>query len=234
MTIEGHYSAKYDVELAELSDHTLTMARLVEQQLKSAMNALTYGDTIRAMQVEEREQTVNDLEVEIDAMSTELIARRQPIAGDLRFVLMIIKMVNDLERMGDEINRIAIMAKRITEKEGEAPSYFDIEEIGIRVLNMFDKALIAFEQTDDVGALAVMKTDRKVDKKYEKTLKRITTWMMESPMNVPEAVDILWALRSLERVGDRICNLCEHVIFFVKAEDIRHMDIDSIYEQLEY
>lgn len=234
MTIEGHYSAKYDVELAELSVHTLTMARLVEQQLKTAMNALTYGDTIRAMQVEEREQTVNDLEVEIDAMSTELIARRQPIAGDLRFVLMIIKMVNDLERMGDEINRIAIMAKRITEKEGEAPSYFDIEEIGIRVLNMFDKALIAFEQTDDVGALAVMKSDRKVDKKYEKTLKRITTWMMESPNNVPEAVDILWALRSLERVGDRICNLCEHVIFFVKAEDIRHMDIDLIYEQLEY
>ena len=114
--IDGHYSAKYDVELAELGELTLMMGRLVEKQLRNAINALVRGDRMLARQVSDDERLLNQLEVEIDSKSTELLARRQPIARDLRFVLMIIKTVNDLERMGDEVNRVALMGSRVVEQ----------------------------------------------------------------------------------------------------------------------
>ena len=179
--IEGHYSTKYDVLLTQLSDEALMMGRLVEKQLRFAINALVYGDRLLAQQVEKTEDQVNRMEVEIDAKCIRLLATRQPKASDLRFVLMVIKTVNDLERMGDEVK-----------------------------------------------SLELIRQDKKVDKKFTTTLKRIRKWMMTAPDTVPDAVDILWAIRSLERVGDRSCNICEHVIFFVKGEDIRHLNIDDI------
>ena len=226
--IDGHYSAKYDVELAELGELTLMMGRLVEKQLRNAINALVRGDRMLARQVSEDEHLVNQLEVEIDSKSTELLARRQPIARDLRFVLMIIKTVNDLERMGDEVNRVALMGSRVVERPSAPPNYDDIEDIGLRVLKLLQETLKAFEHTDDTQAFALISKDKKVDKKFRNTLKRVKKWMMEESDSVPDAIDILWAIRSLERVADRTCNICEHVIFCVKGEDIRHLDIDQL------
>ncbi len=225
--IEGHYSAKYDVELSELAFQTNQMGRLAERQVKNAVNALIYGDEMRAQKVFEDEVTVNNMEVEIDRNSTELLARRQPTAGDLRFVLMVIKTVNDLERIGDEANRVALMASRIGQIE-RMETTEDIEVIGSRVCVLLHESLNALEDVDDSTAFELIRKDKKVNKKYKSTLKRLKAWMMEDADVIPDAVDILWAIRSLERIGDRACNICEHLIYFVRGADIRHLDIDSL------
>ncbi len=226
--IEGHYSTKYDVELAELGNQTLEMGRLIESQLKHATNALVRGDRMLAQLVADNEVLVNRLEVQIDKNSTEILARRQPTAGDLRFVLMVIKTVNDLERMGDEISRVALMGSRAAQNAENIPVFEDLEVLCNRVLKLLNRTLKAFEKTDDSASLALIRTDKKVDKKFRNTLKEIINWMMADPDSVPDAVDVLWAIRSLERVADRTCNIGEHIIYFVKGEDIRHLDIDEI------
>ena len=225
--IEGHYSTKYDVELSELAFQTNQMGRLAERQVKNAVNALIYGDEMRAQKVFEDEATVNNMEVEIDRNSTEILARRQPTAGDLRFVLMVIKTVNDLERIGDEANRVALMASRIGQIE-RAETTEDIEVIGSRVCVLLHESLNALEDVDDATAFELIRKDKKVNKKYKSTLKRLKAWMMEDADVIPDAVDILWAIRSLERIGDRACNICEHLIYFVRGADIRHLDIDRL------
>ncbi len=226
--LEGHYSTKYDVELAELGSQTLEMGRLIQSQLKHAANALVRGDRMLAQLVADNEILVNRLEVEIDKKSTELLARRQPAASDLRFIVMIVKTVNDFERMGDEITRVALMGSRAIHVSDSIPVYEELEVICNRVVSLLNQTLEAFEKTDDTASLAIIRTDKKVDKKFRNTLKNIIKWMMADPESVPVAVDILWAIRSLERVADRTCNICEHIIYFVKAEDIRHLDIDEI------
>ncbi len=225
--IEGHYSTKYDVELSELAFQTNQMGRLAERQVKNAVNALIYGDEMRAQKVFEDEATVNNMEVEIDRNSTEILARRQPTAGDLRFVLMVIKTVNDLERIGDEANRVALMASRIGQIE-RVETTEDIEVIGSRVCVLLHESLNALEDVDDATAFELIRKDKRVNKKYKSTLKRLKAWMMEDADVIPDAVDILWAIRSLERIGDRACNICEHLIYFVRGADIRHLDIDRL------
>lgn len=226
--IAGHYSAKFDVELSVLSERTLYMGRLIEKQLRHAIRSLVNGDQLLARQVSEVEETINNLEVEIDGECVQILARRQPIASDLRFIIMITKTVNDLERIGDEIHRVSQMGSRVLSSRTDSSNYDDIENFGMQVHKMLVETLDVFEHTDDARALALIRKDKKVDKKFRTTLKRIKKWMMEQSDSVPDAIEILWAIRSLERVGDRICNICEHVIFYVKGEDIRHLDIDDL------
>jgi len=225
--IEGHYSTKYDVELLELGEQTLEMGRLVEKQLKNALSSLIDGDLMLAKQVSDKEDLVNRMEVAIDKRSTEILAMRQPTAGDLRFVLMVIKTVNDLERIGDEVCRVAHMASRV-ESRGATETYEDIAEIGIRVEKLLREALNALEHTDDIAALDLIQGDKKVDKKFKNVFKRLRKWMMQESDSIPDAIDVLWAMRSLERVGERSCNICEHVVYYVRGEDVRHLDIDQL------
>ena len=229
--ISGHYSAKYDVELLRLSENTLEMGHLIEKQLRRAIQSLIHGDQLLAREVTETETIINNLEVEIDRECVEILARRQPIASDLRFIIMIIKTVNDMERMADEVHRVFKMGNRVISAGGDPPSNDDIEELATRVHKLLLQTLRVFEQEDDAGALALIRKDKKVDKKFETTLKRVKKWMMAESDSVPDAIDILWAIRSLERVGDRLCNICEHVIFYVKGDDIRHLDIDELQTQ---
>ncbi len=226
--IEGHYSTKYDVELTELNEDVLSMAHLVKNQMILTTDALMRNDSMLAQQVGENETLVNHLEVEIDSKSTEILARRQPTASDLRFVLMMIKTVNDLERIGDEINRVAMMGSRSFHSAGDTVVHEDVNKICQRVHKLLSATIEAFEQTDDTKALALIRTDKKVDKKFKNTLNHIIEWMMEEPDSIPEGVDILWVIRSLERIADRSCNICEHIIYFVKGKDLRHLDIDAI------
>ena len=229
--ISGHYSAKYDVELLRLSENTLEMGHLIEKQLRRAIQSLIHGDQLLAREVTETETIINNLEVEIDRECVEILARRQPIASDLRFIIMIIKTVNDMERMADEVHRVFKMGNRVISAGGDPPSNDDIEQLATRVHKLLLQTLRVFEQEDDAGALALIRKDKKVDKKFETTLKRVKKWMMAESDSVPDAIDILWAIRSLERVGDRLCNICEHIIFYVKGDDIRHLDIDELQTQ---
>lgn len=226
--IDGHYSTMFDVELAELGEQTIEMGRLIESQLKHATNALVRGDRMLAQLVADNEVLVNRLEVEIDRKSTELLARRQPAAGDLRFVVMILKTVNDLERIGDEITRVALMGSRATQVSDNIPVYEDVEKLCNRVLTHLNQTLEAFESTDDSASLELIRQEKKVDKKFRNSLKKMINWMMADSESIPEAIDILWTIRALERVADRSCNICEHIVYFVRGEDIRHLDIDKV------
>ena len=227
-TIAGHYSAKYDAELSQLGDTTLEMAQLVEKQLRRAVQSFVEGDQLLAQQVAEDEEEINNFEVKIDRDCMEILARRHPIASDLRFIIMIIKTVNDLERMGDEVHRVSQMGSRAVASSGDRLDSEDIEKLGARLHKLMVQTLEVLRDTDDARALGLIRKEKKVDKRFQSTLNGIKHWMMEESDSVPDAIDMLWALRSLERVGDRICNICEHVVFFVNGEDIRHLDIDEL------
>ena len=161
-TIAGHYSAKYDAELSQLGDTTLEMAQLVEKQLRRAVQSFVQGDQLLAQQVAEDEEEINNFEVRIDRDCVEILARRHPIASDLRFIIMIIKTVNDLERMGDEVHRVSQMGSRAVASSGDRLDSEDIEKLGARLHKLMVQTLEVLRDTDDVRALGLIRKRKKL------------------------------------------------------------------------
>ncbi|MDX1635924.1 MAG: phosphate signaling complex protein PhoU, partial [Marinobacter sp.] len=165
--------------------------------------------------------------IEIDEEATRIIAKRQPAARDLRLVISVIKMVADLERVGDEAKKIAKFAIGLAE-EGQAPrGYVEVRHISQHVLSMLRDALDAFARLDSELALRVMKEDKRVDEEYQAATRTLITFMMEDARNISRCMSVMWVLRALERVGDHACNLAEHVIFMAKGEDVRHTPVEE-------
>ncbi len=225
--VEGHYSLSYDVELENLRSKALEMGWLVEEQLESALNSLISLDQHIAKQVIVKEDLVNRMEVENDELCSQIIARRQPAASDLRFVISVIKTVNDLERIGDEIERVARIAMRICESETEL-LFEDIEMIGMHSRQMLSEALLAFSQSDVERAMEVIIDTEQGDKEYQNITRRTIKAMRRNVDTIPDAVQLLWVIRSLERIADRSCNICEYVIYFARGKDIRHSSLTNI------
>ncbi len=222
-----HISHKYNDDLAALSADFLKMGYMVEEQLANAVTALIESDSQLADEVRTRDKTVDKLELELDEEATRIIARRQPAAKDLRLVIAVIKMVADLERVGDEAKKIAKFAMALSE-EGQAPSgYVEVRHISSHVLEMLHDALDAFARLDSEQALRVMKEDKIVDEEYKAATRTLLTFMMEDTRNISRCMSVMWVLRALERVGDHACNVAEHVIFMVEGEDIRHKSVEK-------
>ncbi|GAA3582926.1 MULTISPECIES: phosphate signaling complex protein PhoU [Marinobacter] len=222
-----HISHQFNEELAELKTQFLKMGGLVEQQLADAVKALIDNDGHLADEIRARDKTVDRMEVEIDEESTRVIARRQPTARDLRLVVSVIKMVADLERVGDEAKKIAKFAMGLSE-EGKAPrGYVEVRHIGNHVGGMLHDALDAFARLDSELALQVMKEDKRVDEEYQAAIRSLLTFMMEDTRNISRCMSVMWVLRALERVGDHACNIAENVIFMVKGEDVRHTSMEE-------
>lgn len=222
-----HISHEFNDDLAALNADFLKMGYMVEDQLSNAVSALIEGDSQLADEVRTRDKTVDKLELELDEEATRIIARRQPAAVDLRLVIAVIKMVADLERIGDEAKKIAKLALALSE-EGKAPSgYVEVRHISSHVLMMLHDALDAFVRLDCEKALQVMKEDKIVDEEYKAATRMLLTFMMEDTRNISRCMSIMWVLRALERVGDHACNIAEHVIFMVEGEDIRHTSFET-------
>lgn len=222
-----HISHEFNDDLAALNADFLKMGYMVEDQLSNAVSALIEGDSQLADEVRTRDKTVDKLELELDEEATRIIARRQPAAVDLRLVIAVIKMVADLERIGDEAKKIAKLALALSE-EGKAPSgYVEVRHISSHVLMMLHDALDAFVRLDCEKALQVMKEDKIVDEEYKAATRMLLTFMMEDTRNISRCMSIMWVLRALERVGDHACNIAEHVIFMVEGEDIRHTPFET-------
>ena len=168
----------------------------------------------------------NRLEVEIDGACASLLARRAPVAADLRLVIGMIKTVNDLERIGDEAVRIARMAMNMSARSGNARSG-DLRHLGPRVQDMLRAALDAFARTDPEAAVRVVEADRDVDREYESLSREMITFMMEDSRLIPRGLDLQFAARALERIGDRSCNIGEYVIYIVKGADVRHSPLEE-------
>jgi phosphate transport system protein len=217
-----HISERFNNELLELKTRFLEMGGLVEAQIGSAMQALTANDSVLAEQVRAGDRGVDQMEISIDEEAILIIARRQPAARDLRLVIAVIKMVVDLERVGDEAKKIAKLALKLEEEGQTSLGYVEVRHIGNHVHAMLHDSLNAFARLDAEQALRVMKEDKRVDEEYQAAARTLLTHMMEDTRNISRCMSIMWVLRALERVGDHACNIAENVIFMVKGEDVRH------------
>lgn len=224
----GHISQQFNNELSELKNHLLVMGGLVEQQVVDAVHAFVNLDSGFAEEVRARDADVDKLEVLIDEECVQVIAKRQPAAKDLRLVVSVAKMVNDLERIGDEAKKIAKIAVAMAE-EGEPPrGYVEVRHIGAHVVRMVHGALDCFARLDVEPALEIMKEDKLVDDEYKSATRALVTFMMEDPRSISRILNVMWVLRALERVGDHAQNIAEHVIYMVKGEDVRHVPLDQV------
>ena len=222
-----HISERFNNELLELKTRFLEMGGLVEAQLGNAVQALTANDSVLAEQVRTGDRGVDQMEIDIDEEAILIIARRQPAARDLRLVIAVIKMVVDLERVGDEAKKIAKLALKQEEEGQTSLGSVEVRHIGNHVHAMLHDSLDAFARLDAEQALRVMKEDKRVDEEYQAAARTLLTHMMEDARNISRCMSIMWVLRALERVGDHACNIAENVIFMVKGEDVRHTPMEE-------
>ncbi len=231
MQFGRHISGQFNVELETIRTHVLTMGGLVEQQLSFAMQALSKQDEELAKKVIKDDHKVNGMEVFIDEACTRIIAKRQPTAKDLRLIMAIIKTITDLERIGDVATRIARVAIE-SDLSKDRAWQVSLEPLSRQAINMLHQVLDAFARMDVDAAAAVYKQDDKLDAEYEAVIRQLMTYMMEDPRCIPNVLQVMWAARAIERVGDRCQNICEYIIYFVKGRDVRHLsseqDIDDV------
>ena len=227
-----HISEQYNAELEDIRQRVLAMGGLVEQQVADAVRALLSLDKGLAAEVIERDRRVNGMEVQIDEECGRILARRQPAASDLRLVMACIKTITDLERIGDEAERVARMAADLAELELQRGPHTEVETLGAKVGEMLHRVLDACARMDSEAAVDVSRSDRAVDREYEAILRQCITFMIEDPRSISRVLDIVWSIRSLERVGDHAKNIAEYIVFFVHGKDVRHFTVDDIAEEI--
>jgi phosphate transport system protein len=229
MSTTQHISHQFNAEMQNLRNHVMTMGGLVEQQILAATEALQLLDAAAGEKVIRNDHKVNAMEVSIDEECTRILARRQPAASDLRMVVAVIKTITDLERIGDEAEKIALMAVHMSEKDSSYhPRYAGVQHLSKHVSSMVHEALDAFARLDVDASLKVLRADEIVDAEYQAFMRQMITYMMEDPRTISEILDMVWAARALERIGDHAKNICEYVIYLVKGKDIRHIDIQEV------
>lgn len=206
----------------------LTMGGLVEQQLTKAIEAIVTGDSALGLKVANDDYKVNRLEVNIDEECSRILATRAPAAGDLRLIVAIIKTITDLERIGDEAEKIGFLASQLAVMDRPPDSYRELKNLGNHVLQMVRDAMNAFARLDVDASLTVVREDEEVDAEYEAISRQCITFMMEDPQNIRRVMNVTWVARALERIGDHAKNICEYVIYMVEGRDVRHTaDVES-------
>lgn len=231
--LEKHTSQQFDVDLEHIRERVLSMGGLVEQQIAEAVRALVQGDSALGQEVEHNDTKVNRMEVDIDDECTRILARRAPQAGDLRFIVAVVKTITDLERIGDEAEKIARMATQLASFDRPRSMFRLIEALSQHVREMLRDALDAFARLNSQAALEVARADADVDREYEGILRQGITYMMEDPRTIQHVFDTLWAVKALERIGDHATNIGEYVVYFVEGKDVRHLGLDEVEQQLK-
>lgn len=220
-----HISRRFNQDIEDLRNLVLSMGGLVETQLSRAIAAIVSGDSELGLKVANDDYKVNNLEVDIDEECSRILATRAPAAGDLRLIVAIIKTITDLERIGDEAEKIGFLASKLAGMDRPSDSYRELKNLGSHVSHMLRDAMNAFARLDVAEALDVVKEDELVDEEYDAITRQCITFMMEDPRSIKRVMNVTWAARSLERIGDHAKNICEYVIYMVEGRDIRHTDI---------
>jgi len=223
-----HTHKQYDAELEEVRSRFLQMGGLVESQITAAIDGLANGDLEGLEHVIDRDEEVNRYEVELDEACSHILARRQPAAGDLRTLITIIKMITDMERAGDEAEKIARMAKLIHEAGRVNMPAVELWHMANTVVTMLRKALDAFARLDIQAAAQVVRQDKGVDVEWQGIIRQLVTYMIEDPRKISRSIELLFIAKALERIGDHAKNMCELVIYMVKGRDVRHTGVDNV------
>jgi len=226
---EKHLSTQFDSELNGVSAKVMELGGLVESQIRQAIYALSQFSIEASSQVTEKEALVNAMEVEIDRELSSIIARRQPTARDLRLLLAISKTTANLERVGDEAEKIARMVRSII----NSGSHRSLPASELRVAadlasGLLRKALDAFARLDTTAALSILKEDDLIDQEFNGFVRKLITYMMEDPRMISPSLDLLFLAKAIERIGDHAKNIAEFIIYVVKGEDVRHTSMESI------
>ncbi|MEZ5535553.1 MAG: phosphate signaling complex protein PhoU [Thiolinea sp.] len=224
--IGQHTSQQYNQELEEVRNLAMQMGGIVEKQLANALKSLMENDVQLAEKVAISDYKVNRLEVSIDEQCAQIIARRQPTAGDLRLLIAIIKSVTDLERIGDEAEKIARYSAQTT-SIGSTNLHESLRHLGDYVKEMLRESLDAMARMDEKKAMEIAHSDGRIDSEFESLSRNLLTRMMEDPRNIKDSLNVTWCARSLERIGDHCKNICEYVVYLVEGKDIRHLSLDK-------
>jgi phosphate transport system protein len=235
MSTEGlshHISSRYNEDLERLRTSVLEMGGLVERQLTQAVGGISEPDARVIVRVAQEELQVNQLERSIDEDCSRILATRGPTASDLRLIITILKTITDLERIGDEGEKVAAIAARLAMRERPGNRYRELRNLGDLVIGMVHDTMDAFARFDTELALQVLRRDRTVDEEYEGIHRQTITFMMEDPRSIRRALDVMWVVRSLERIGDHAKNICEYLIYLVLGKDVRHTKIEEIEKEL--
>ncbi|MCX7242112.1 MAG: phosphate signaling complex protein PhoU [Burkholderiales bacterium] len=226
---EKHLSTQFDSELTSVSTKVMELGGLVESQIRQAIYALSQFSVEAADEVSDKEHRVNTMEIEIDHDLSSIIARRQPTARDLRLLIAISKTTANLERVGDEAEKIARMVRSIIQS-GTPRSLPSLE---LRVAadlasGLLNKALDAFARLDVTAAVAILKEDDLIDQEFNGFVRKLVTYMMEDPRMISPSLDLLFLAKAIERIGDHAKNIAEFIIYVVKGEDVRHSTMEKI------
>ncbi len=226
---DKHLSTQFDSELTAVSSRVMELGGLVESQIRQAIYALSQFSVEVANEVTANETRVNAMEVEIDYLLSSIIARRQPTARDLRLLIAISKTTANLERVGDEAEKIARMVRRII--QSGAPR--SLPSLELRVASdlasgLLNKALDAFARLDVTAAVSILKEDDLIDAEFDGFVRKLITYMMEDPRMISPSLDLLFLAKAIERIGDHAKNIAEFIIYVVKGEDVRHTSMEKI------
>ena len=230
-----HTFKQYDAELEAVRGKVLEMGGLVEQQILSALDSLVKLDANLAREVMENDKRVNALEVQIDEDCSHIIARRQPAAGDLRMLLMMVKTITDLERIGDEATKIARTAQKIYDEDRMyKPRFNEIKAMVALVREMLRTSLDAFARLDVSKTVEVARQDELVDEHFRVAMRQLITYMLEDPRTISMSLEVLFVAKAIERIGDHAKNIAEYVVYVVKGKDVRHISMQEMeHETLE-
>ncbi|HXW09629.1 MAG TPA: phosphate signaling complex protein PhoU [Steroidobacteraceae bacterium] len=226
--LSHHIHSRYNAELEGVRSGVLQMGGLVEQQVQNGVKAVVSGDSRLGEDVARLDPRVNAMEVAIDEDCSRILATRSPTASDLRLIVAVIKTITDLERIGDEAEKLGHAAARFAAGERPADRYRELKHIGELVAEMLHGALDAFARLDTEAAIAVARRDRAIDEEYDAIQRQCITFMMEDPRAIRRTLDIMAVARALERIGDHAKNLCEYVVYMVLGKDIRHLSIEDV------
>jgi phosphate transport system protein len=222
MEMTEHASKQYDLDLGSIRSRVLAMGGLVESQIRRAIDSLTTGNVALSEEVIAADHRVNAMEVSLDEDCSQVIVRRQPAASDLRMIFAIMKTVTDLERIGDEAQKIARMAKNIHERGTAAPPVVEVRHAAEAAISMLRRTLDCFARLDADAAAEVIRDDAGIDTEFRSILRQLITYMMEDPRTISTALEIVWIAKAIERIGDHAKNMAEYVIYIVKGTDVRH------------